>query len=140
MEIENETPILSCILWKFFKTLHSTQLFEIWTLSYHDNVTGHTLVTLGKGREVLELCSQELGPLAFLLACFSCCAHVLEGKSTWDAFWGVEIWQKRKWCGATSEEKVPTHGFLVKKAGVWRNLSKKGADSWIFSKKGSCVA
>ena len=44
MEIENETPILSCILWKIFKTLYSTQLFEIWTLSYCDNVTGHTLV------------------------------------------------------------------------------------------------
>ena len=44
MEMENETPIPSCILWKLFKTLYSTQLCKIKTLSYHDNVMGHTLV------------------------------------------------------------------------------------------------
>ena len=44
MQIQNETPILSCILWKIFKTLYSTKLFKIKTLSYRDNVTGHTLV------------------------------------------------------------------------------------------------
>ena len=49
MEIENETPILSCILWKIFKTLYSTQPFKIRTLSFRDNVTGHTLVRIKKG-------------------------------------------------------------------------------------------
>ena len=44
MEIENETPILSCILWKIFKTLYLTQLFKMRTLSFRDNVTGHMLV------------------------------------------------------------------------------------------------
>ena len=70
MEIENETPIVSCILWKIFKTLYSIQLFKIRTLSYRDNIMGHTLVTIGKGREVLELCSWESGLLVFLFACF----------------------------------------------------------------------
>ena len=32
------------ILWKFFKKLYSTQLLKIRTLSYRDNVMGHTLV------------------------------------------------------------------------------------------------
>ena len=36
--------------------------------------------------------------------------------------------------------KVPTRGFLAKKAGVWRDLSTKGADSRIFGEKGSRVA
>ena len=60
--------------------------------------------------------------LAFMLACFSRCARVLEGKSTWDAFWGMEIWHKRKVCGVTSVRKVPTCRFLVKKEVVWRDL------------------
>ena len=39
-----------------------------------------------------------------------------------------------------AEAKVPTRGFLAKKAGVWRDLSTKGADSRIFGEKGSRVA
>ena len=46
MEMENETPIPSCILWKLFETLYTTQLCKINTLSYRDNVTGHTLVAI----------------------------------------------------------------------------------------------
>ena len=49
MQIQNETPILSCILCKIFKALYSTQLFKIRTLSYRDNVTGHTLVKGTRG-------------------------------------------------------------------------------------------
>ena len=37
-------------------------------------------------------------------------------------------------------EKVLTPGILAKKAGVWRDLSSKGANLWIFGKKGSHVA
>ena len=37
-------------------------------------------------------------------------------------------------------EKVLTPGILAKKAGVWHDLSSKGADLWIFGKKGSHVA
>ena len=36
--------------------------------------------------------------------------------------------------------KVPTRGFPAKKEGVWRELSRTGADSRIFGEKGSCVA
>ena len=39
-----------------------------------------------------------------------------------------------------AEAKVPTRGFLAKKAGVWRDLSTKGADSRIFGEKGNGVA
>ena len=35
---------------------------------------------------------------------------------------------------------MPTCGFLAKKEGVWCDLSKKGANLWIFSEKGNCVA
>ena len=94
-KIQNETPILSCILWNFFKALYSTQLFKIWTLSYRDNVTGHTLVTLGKGRRVPELCHWGPGVLVFC-SCF--CSHVSHVVL---AFWGKKhmgflLWQAKK--------------------------------------------
>ena len=37
-------------------------------------------------------------------------------------------------------EKVPTHGFLAKREGVWCDLSTKGADLRIFGEKGNGVA
>ena len=47
--------------------------------------------------------------------------------------------RKRKSCGATSEEKVPTRGFLAKKEGGWRDLPAI-FHSRIFGEKGSRVA
>ena len=35
---------------------------------------------------------------------------------------------------------MPTHRLSVKKEGVWCDLSKKGANSWIFGEKGNNVA
>ena len=84
--------------------------------------------------------------LVFLLACF----HVgclLEMKNHMGCLlrWEeksrlADFWRKRYVFGATSAVQVPTRGFLAKKAGVWRDLSKKGADSRIFGEKGSRVA
>ena len=95
---------------------------------------GHTLVALGKGREVLELCHRGPGVLVF---CLHVCSHVscivlmfwrkkahgmpFEGILLSPSHVGGE--QKRKSCGTTSEEKVPTCGFSAKQAVVWRNLS-----------------
>ena len=83
MQIENETYILG----KIFKTLYSTQLFKIWTLFFRDNVTGHTLVALGKGREVPELCrrgsecSRFAAAVAHMLArVFACVSCLLRTK------------------------------------------------------------
>ena len=47
--------------------------------------------------------------------------------------------RKRKSCGATSGEKVPTRGFSAKKEGVWRDLPAI-FHSRNFGKKGSRVA
>ena len=81
-----------------------------------------------------------------LLACFSCFARVFAhvvpcgmpfgdenahgmpfaARMWWDLSGQkcrlMDFRQKRKVCGATSESKVPTRGFLVKKETMWRNL------------------
>ena len=132
MQIQNETPILSCILWKIFKALYSTQLFKIRTLSYRDNVTGHTLVTLGKGREVPELCSREA-------ECSRARSHVSRIVL---AFW------REKAHGMPFEAipLAPSHAvwsekgsrvatFLAKKEGVWRDLSEKRCRLADFRRK-----
>ena len=89
--------------------------------------------------------------LAFMLTCFSCCACVrclLRTKMHMGfllreyccplATWVVS--KKGSHVARPQGEKVPTRGFLAKKEGVWRELSRTGADLWIFGEKGSCVA
>ena len=73
-----------------------------------------------------------------------------------EVVWRVLAKNEGVWCDL-SKKKVLTHRFLAKKEvmwhdlsaifhdsakkeGVWCNLRAKGADSWIFSEKGSCVA
>ena len=111
MQIQNETPILSCILWKIFKALYSTQLFKIRTLSYCDNVTGHTLVTLGKG---MKRRSCVIG------------GRMRSRASMWDPFCRAKkhmgfLLRQYPWPLATR--------LRAKKEVVWRNLKKKSAES-----------
>ena len=54
------------------------------------------------------------------------------------ATWGVS--EKGSHVARPQSTKVLTCGFSVKKEGVWRELSRTGADSWIFGEKGRCVA
>ena len=119
MQIENETPILSCILCKMFKTLYSTQFFKLRTLSYCDNVAGHMLVAIGKGRRVPELCHQGANCSCFTAAV----AHMLAR-----VFAHVSCLLK---CENTHGipfvvvEKVSLCGNLEKKEVVWHNLRGK---------------
>ena len=64
-----------------FVTLHKTSyLTEVVKLIHHirEGEGGAGAVSSGAGSACVLL--------AFMLACFSRCARVLEGKSTWDAF------------------------------------------------------
>ena len=117
------------------------QLFKSWTLSVHDNVTVHTLVALGKGRRVLELCSRSLDCSCFAATVAHVFAHVFAhvlpcGMSfeaaplapshmVWEqvVVWHdlsekscqlVDFQQKRKVCGVTSARKVLTCRILAK--------------------------
>ena len=56
-----------------FKIQNQYQLLKSWTLSFCDNITGHTLATLEKGRRVSVLYNQKAGGLACMLAL---CSHL----------------------------------------------------------------
>ena len=157
MQNENETPILSCILWKTFKALYSTQLFKIRTLFFHDNVTGHTLVTLGKGRRVSELCSRK-AECSHARSHVSCVVLTFWREKAHGMPFGAwkfgekgrcvaqpqqercrlaDFWRKRKSCGATS---LPFFTTRRKRKVGGATSARKSADSRIFGKKGNCVA
>ena len=136
-QTEQSKVKLFVVLWKIFKTLYSTQLFKIWTLFFRDNVTGHTLVALGKGRRVPELCSRGSDCSRFAAAVEHVLARVFarvlpcgmpfgDEKPHGMPFEAIPLSpshvgceRKRKSCGVTSEVK--------------------SANSRIFGKKGSRV-
>ena len=105
-------------------------------------------IALGKGREVLELCSWGLDYLHFVAAVAHVFAHVrcllmhigcLLRQYPWPPATQV-VSEKGSHVAWPQSEKVPTHGLSVKKEGVWCDLSKKGTNSWIFGEKGNDVA
>ena len=105
------------------------------------------IITLGKGRRVSELCSQEAERSharshvsRVVLAFWREKAHGIPFEAILLSPSHVGGERKRKSCGTTSGEKVPTHRFLAKKEGVWHKLSRTGANSRIFGEKGSHVA
>ena len=112
-------------------------------------------ITIGKGREVPELCCRGADGSCFAHMVARVCARV--GTLLWAkthmgcllreyrcplATWVVsekgnhvarpqggrcrlaDFWWKRKVCGMTSAEQVPTRGFSAKKETVWRDLQK----------------
>ena len=123
----------------------------IWTLFFRDNVTGHTLVALGKGREVPELCHRGADGSRFARMVARVCACV--GTLLWAKMHMGFLLRQYRCPLATrvvnekgsrvarpQSTKVPTCRFSAKKEGVWCELMRTGANSQIFGEKGSCVA
>ena len=127
------------------------QVFSMCILFFyakHCNVPTALLIAIGKGREVPELCWLGVGYTHILwwqwgtfcsrgVPCGDENAHGIpfEGILLSPSHMGGE--QKRKSCGATS---LPFFTTQRKRKVGGTTSARKSADSWIFSKKGNCVA